>query len=127
MSISRQGGGGQQNDAMADPDAPALSPRRDDDAASSSDGDTIKPDRDEDVADISEEEPQSPVTSVPGGVSSVKSRYRELAAAAQQDTASDDGSTDTIPRRVGSPTDSSLSIPDDSPSVQVGAEKPREP
>lgn len=119
MSISRQGGGGQHNDAMADTDAPALSLPRDDDAASSSDGDTIKPDRDEDVADISEEEPQSPVTPIPGGVGSVSSRYRELAESAQQETTSDDGSTDTIPRRVDSPTDSSLSIPDDSPSVQV--------
>ncbi|KAM7194486.1 Golgi CORVET complex core vacuolar protein 8 domain containing protein [Rhypophila sp. PSN 637] len=120
MSISRQGGGGQQNNAMAETetDVPVLSPQRDDDAASSSDGDTIKPDRDEDVADISEEEPKSPDTAVPTGVGSVKSRHHELAEAARQETASDDGSIDTIPRRVGSPADSSFSIPDDSPSAQ---------
>ncbi|KAM7222540.1 Golgi CORVET complex core vacuolar protein 8 domain containing protein [Rhypophila decipiens] len=119
MSISRQGGG-QQNNAMAETetDVPALSAQRDDDAASSSDGDTIKPDRDEDVADTSEEEPKSPDTAVPTGVGSVKSRYHELAEAVRQETASDDGSIDTIPRRVGSPADSSFSIPDDSPSAQ---------
>ena len=97
MSIPRQGGG--HNDAMADADvdadAPALSIRDED--ASSSDGDTIKPDQD-DVADILQDEHRSPVTQdPPTGVNSVKSRYRELAEAeaAQQETTSDDGSTDT--------------------------------
>lgn len=104
-------------DADMDADAPALSLRDED--ASSSDGDTIKPDQD-DVADILENEAQSPVTQDPPiGVSSVKSRYRELAEAAQQETTSDDGSTDTFPRRTASPIDSNVSIPDDSPSAQV--------
>lgn len=106
---------------MADADAdvgaaPARSLRDED--ASSSDGDTIKPE--DDVADILEDDGQSPVTQEPPiGVSSVKSRYRELAEAAQQETISDDGSTDTFPRRAASPIDSNVSIPDDSPSAQV--------
>lgn len=32
---------------------------------------------------------------------------------------SEDGSVDTLPKRTGSPIDSLLSIPDDTPSVQV--------
>src|SRR6187402_1694525 len=36
------------------------------------------------------------------------------------DSPSEDGSMDALPRRAGSPIDSLLSVPDDSPSVQVG-------
>jgi hypothetical protein len=39
--------------------------------------------------------------------------------AVQQETSSEDGSMETLPRRTGSPIDSLLSVPDDSPSVQV--------
>jgi len=35
------------------------------------------------------------------------------------DSASENGSIDALPKRAGSPIDSLLSIPDDSPSVQV--------
>ena len=38
----------------------------------------------------------------------------------QTDNVSEDGSLEPTPRRTGSPIDSLLSIPDDSPSVQVG-------
>jgi len=41
-------------------------------------------------------------------------------AVLQADDASEDGSLDAAPRRTGSPIDSLLSVPDDSPSVQVG-------
>ena len=36
------------------------------------------------------------------------------------DDTSEDGSQEVTPRRAGSPIDSLLSVPDDSPSVQVG-------
>lgn len=38
---------------------------------------------------------------------------------AQLEGASEDGSTDATPQRTGSPVDSMLSVPDDTPSVQV--------
>ncbi len=38
----------------------------------------------------------------------------------QIDSPSEYGSPDALPRRTGSPIDSLLSVPDDSPSVQVG-------
>lgn len=37
----------------------------------------------------------------------------------QLGNASDDGSVDVVPPRTGSPVDSLLSVPDDTPSVQV--------
>jgi hypothetical protein len=43
-------------------------------------------------------------------------RYK---AAQQIDDGSEDGSVENLPRRKGSPIDSLLSIPDDSPSLQV--------
>jgi hypothetical protein len=43
-------------------------------------------------------------------------RYK---AAQQMDNESENGSSEALPRRAGSPIDSLLSIPDDSPSVQV--------
>lgn len=48
----------------------------------------------------------------------VVNRYKQLAHG-ETDAASDNGSADALPRRAGSPVDSSLSIPDDTPSVQV--------
>lgn len=44
-------------------------------------------------------------------------RYK---AARQIDSPSEDESLDALPLRAGSPIDSLLSVPDDSPSVQVG-------
>lgn len=44
-------------------------------------------------------------------------RYKEIAHE-QADSASDHGSA-ALPRRAGSPAGSTLSIPDDTPSVQV--------
>jgi len=87
---------------------------------SCSDEETVKGDRDDDhIIDILEEERHLQSTPVlPIGGSSIRNRYRELVEA-EHDTASEDGSTDAIPRRAGSPADSLLSIPDDSPSVQV--------
>jgi vacuolar protein sorting-associated protein 8 len=41
-------------------------------------------------------------------------------AVLQTNDASEDGSLEAMPRRTGSPIDSLLSVPDDSPSVQVG-------
>jgi hypothetical protein len=41
-------------------------------------------------------------------------------AVLQADDASEDGSLEATPRRAESPIDSLLSVPDDSPSVQVG-------
>ncbi len=99
-------------------DAPQLSPADD---PNSSDEETVKGDRDDDhIADALDEERRSTRTVTPPvGVSIAKDRYRELVEA-ERDAVSDDGSTDGIPRRAGSPIDSLLSIPDDSPSVQVG-------
>lgn len=48
----------------------------------------------------------------------VVNRYKQLAQD-EVKTASDDGSTDILPRRAASPIDSTVSIPDDTPSVQV--------
>lgn len=48
----------------------------------------------------------------------VVNKYRQLLLD-EQDAGSDSGSVDALPRRVGSPVDSTASIPDDSPSVQV--------
>jgi hypothetical protein len=54
--------------------------------------------------------------STPQKVGNGTNRYK---AAQPAESASEDGSMDTLPRRAGSPIDSVLSIPDDSPSVQV--------
>ena len=42
--------------------------------------------------------------------------YKELQ---HMDSPSEDGSIDALPKRSGSPIDSLLSIPDDTPSIQV--------
>lgn len=84
-----------------------------------SDEETVKGGHDEDhITEILEEEMQSPSTPVAQGNSVIANRYRELLQDGT-DTASEDGSTtDAIPRRAGSPVDSMLSVPDDSPSIQ---------
>jgi len=55
--------------------------------------------------------------SAPQKLGNGTNRYR---AAQPVESASEDGSMDAVPRRAGSPIESVLSIPDDSPSVQVG-------
>lgn len=67
------------------------------------------------IAELLQEERENTITPEPLGNGT--NRYK-----ATQDlgSPSEDGSLDALPRRVGSPIDSMLSIPDDSPSVQVG-------
>lgn len=109
-------------DAMAD--EPEL-PRTDDQDLSSSDQETVKGDRDEDhIADILGEEADTGNESAapPAEPSSIAHRYRELLVV-EHEAPSEDGSTDAIPRRAASPMGSMLSVPDDSPSIQVCLEK----
>lgn len=47
----------------------------------------------------------------------LRTGYRHMLQ--DRDDASESGSADGLPRRAGSPIDSLLSVPDDSPSVQV--------
>lgn len=109
------------------------SPERDDGAASmeddhldlspdgdaaSSDEETIKGDREQDhIAEIVQEEREEIATSKAHENGVLVNRYRQLLL--DRDDVSEEGSTDGLPRRVGSPLDSLLSVPDDSPSVQV--------
>jgi hypothetical protein len=104
-------------DAMADEPEVA---RSDNHTSSSSDDETVKGDRDEDhIADALDDEQRSTDSPMPSaGPSSIAHRYRELVEA-ERETASELGSTDSIPRLAGSPRDSMLSVPDDSPSIQV--------
>lgn len=75
------------------------------------------------IVEILEEEREEarhaePPTPIGNGVAA--QRYHKLMLDARNDTASDDGSIDGgLPRRAGSPIDSLLSVPDDSPSAQV--------
>lgn len=85
----------------------------------SSDEETIKGDQDQDhIAEILEEERQEDDAAPFSNIGIVVNRYRELLRE-QEDDASDSGSAEGLPRRVGSPIDSLLSVPDDTPSVQV--------
>lgn len=86
----------------------------------SSDEETIKGDQEHShIAEMLEEEMQQDAAepTISNGV--VANRYRDLLR--DQEDASDSGSVEGLPRRVGSPIDSLLSVPDDSPSVQVCA------
>lgn len=87
---------------------------------SSSDEETVKGDRDEDhIADLLEDDRRSTDSPAPPpGPSSVAHRYRELLEA-ERETTSEDGLVDAIPQLAASPLGSMLSVPDDSPSVQV--------
>lgn len=69
------------------------------------------------ISEMLEEEVEQDA-SQPAEQTVLVNRYKQLVQE-EQDIASDSGFTDAIPRRVGSPVDSSLSIPDDSPSIQV--------
>ncbi len=90
--------------------------------AVSSDEETIKGDLDQEhIAEAVEEELREDASNpapVEGPVAA--SRYRQLLG--DQADVSDEGSSmDDLPRRAASPIGSFLSIPDDSPSVQVRA------
>lgn len=99
-------------------DEPGLS--RKDEQDSSSDDDTVRGEQDaHHIAEILEEELQAPSTPTPLGNGSLAHRYHEIVKENEADAASETGSTDAAPRRAGSPIDSLLSIPDDTPSVQV--------
>lgn len=89
-------------------------------SSSSSDEETVKGDRDEDHAvGILENESQPTESPAPvPGPSAIAHRYRELVEAGHE-TPSEDGSTDAIPRLATSPIGSMLSVPDDTPSLQV--------
>ncbi|KAL2016366.1 hypothetical protein VTK56DRAFT_3824 [Thermocarpiscus australiensis] len=98
-------------------DEPELAPA-DSMSSSSSDEETVKGERDEGrIADLREHDrhlAESPEPSA--GPSSVAHRYRELVKA-EHETASEDGTTDAIPRPAGSPLGSILSAPDDTQSL----------
>lgn len=70
------------------------------------------------ISELLEEERQQDSQQPAGGDTGVVNRYKQLALD-EPDVASDTGSADALPRRVGSPVDSTASIPDDSPSIQV--------
>ncbi|KAH8682254.1 Golgi CORVET complex core vacuolar protein 8-domain-containing protein [Xylariales sp. PMI_506] len=83
----------------------------------SSDEETIKGEHDEGhIVEILEEERQEDAAEPPSSNSALPNRYHQLLR--DQDDASDSGSAEGLPRRVGSPLDSLLSAPDDTPSVQ---------
>ncbi|KAE8451100.1 hypothetical protein EG329_004772 [Mollisiaceae sp. DMI_Dod_QoI] len=65
------------------------------------------------ISELLQEEREGASTPQPLG--NGVNRYK---AAQQPESASEDGSLDALPRRTGSPIDSLLSVPDDSPSVQ---------
>lgn len=125
MSSSQPPGDDGPAEAMAD--EPELPPA-DDVSSVSSDEETIKGERDEDhIADLVEHDdedaadaPNVVPLAAPSAVapSSIAHRYRELLDAGHE-APSEDGSTDALPRLASSPMGSMLSVPDDSPSVQV--------
>ncbi|CAP60355.1 uncharacterized protein PODANS_1_6550 [Podospora anserina S mat+] len=126
MSSSQAQGSNGPGDNMAD--IPELAPEADDHrlGSSSSDEETIRGERDEDyVADaaILEEEEENRPADVPiptvevDTSASIPNHYRGIVGASQE-AASEDGSTDAIPRLAASPMGSNLSIPDDTPSAQ---------
>lgn len=63
----------------------------------------------EELRQTSEEPPES---------NGLGNRYKAILQE-EADAVSENGSADALPRRTGSPLDSTVSIPDDSPSVQV--------
>ncbi|CAJ2499897.1 Uu.00g027500.m01.CDS01 [Anthostomella pinea] len=91
-----------------------LSPDRD---GASSDEETVKGDRElEQIYEILEEERQEDAFTAAPEPGAVANRYRQLLR--DGDDVSENGSAEGLPRRVGSPIESLLSAPDDSPSVQ---------
>ncbi|KAJ8122606.1 hypothetical protein ONZ43_g1242 [Nemania bipapillata] len=117
----------EREDADMGQDYPDLTPDGD---AVSSDDETIKGDLDQghlseaveeelrEEEDLQLHEDASNPPSARGSVAA--SRYRQLLR--DQADVSDEGSSmDDLPRRAGSPINSLLSAPDDSPSIQVRA------
>lgn len=103
---------------MEDDDHLDLSPDR---GHPSSDEETVKEDRGQDhIAEILEQErQQEDVELAPATINPLSSnRYRQLLR--ERDDASETGSSEGLPRRVGSPIGSFQSAPDDTPSIQVG-------
>ncbi|XXH05533.1 hypothetical protein Hte_011963 [Hypoxylon texense] len=85
--------------------------------AASSDEETIKGDREQEhIAEIVQEEREDIATNKAHENGVLVNRYRQLLH--DRDDVSEEGSNDGLPRRVGSPLDSLLSVPDDSPSIQ---------
>jgi len=66
------------------------------------------------LVELLQEERDAPTTPIQLGDST--NRYKAIQ---QTDNGSEDGSAEALPRRPGSPIESILSIPDDTPSVQV--------
>src|ERR1035441_3825556 len=67
------------------------------------------------IAELLQEERKG--ASTPPQLGNGINRYKAIQ---QIESPSEDGSLDALPRRPDSPVDSMLSVPDDSPSVQVG-------
>ncbi|KAL2156851.1 hypothetical protein VTH06DRAFT_3064 [Thermothelomyces fergusii] len=127
MSLSRPRE--EEGPAGSIPDEPELQPA-DDAGSGSDDGETVKGEGDEDrladVLDQGELQTDSDAPRAAGsGPSSIAHRYGELVEAGRQtpseedDDHDDDGSTDAAPRVAVSPIGSLLSVPDDTPSIQV--------
>jgi vacuolar protein sorting-associated protein 8 len=72
------------------------------------------------IAELLQEEREG--ASTPPQLGNGVNRYKAIR---QIETHSEDGSLDALPRRADSPVDSMLSVPDDSPSVQVGQAETR--
>ncbi|WYZ44317.1 hypothetical protein EsH8_VII_000753 [Colletotrichum jinshuiense] len=88
------------------------------DIPASSDNETVKAEREEDgIVGLLDDDAQASGTSPAIENGAVSNRYREILRG-QADDASEEGSVDAVPRRAGSPIDSLMSVPDDSPSVQ---------
>lgn len=66
------------------------------------------------ISELLEEAREAPST--PQAISNGTNRYK---AARDMESASEDGSLDALPRGVPSPIESVMSIPDDTPSIQV--------
>lgn len=94
--------------------------RSSEDIQASSDEETVKAEREEDgIVGLLDDETQTSSSTPPATESgALPNRYREILRE-QADNVSDEGSVDAFPKRVGSPIDSLMSVPDDSPSVQA--------
>ena len=91
-----------------------------DQAHSDSDEETVK--GQEHIAEILEEERQQEDAEPTSNTSNpLGNRYRQLLR--ERDDLSEEGSAEGLPRRVGSPIGSLQSIPDDTPSIQVGSKR----
>lgn len=90
------------------------------DVQASSDDGTVTAEREEDgnAGLLDDEETEATVTSPVMENGTISNRYRQILRA-QADAVSEEGSVDAAPKRVGSPIDSLMSVPDDSPSVQA--------